>query len=293
MAQDFGVRVRSYRADNVPFGNDRFKEECRSCNQTITFSGVGAQHENGVAERGIQTIMQSARAMMMHTILSWPDQANLSLWPFAVDHAVYLWNHTPKHGQSMSPVEIFSGVKFADYSHLASLHVFGAPVYVLDPKLQDGKRIPKWSPRARRGQFLGRSPDHASFVGLVRNLDTGYVSPQYHVVYDDLFSTVPNAEAGSFLERVAPFGNSEWNTMLRSGVERYIFDEVDDDGFPIPLPQLADQWLTVRQRRARARLRRRRAARLRDPAPAAAVRVAVFLHRHDLRHGTGRTVQLF
>ena len=31
---------------------------------------------------------------------------------------------------------------------------------------------------------------HAETVALVRNLRTGYLSPQYHVVYDDAFETV-------------------------------------------------------------------------------------------------------
>ena len=37
---------------------------------------------------------------------------------------------------------------------------------------------------------------HSSTIGRILNLTTGFVSPQYHVVYDDLFSTVTNAESG-------------------------------------------------------------------------------------------------
>ena len=37
---------------------------------------------------------------------------------------------------------------------------------------------------------MGKSLDHASSVGLLRNLRTGYVSPQYHVLYDNYFETV-------------------------------------------------------------------------------------------------------
>ena len=40
------------------------------------------------------------------------------------------------------------------------------------------------------GQFLGRSDEHAGSVGLIRNLKTGTVSAQFHVVYDNHFSTV-------------------------------------------------------------------------------------------------------
>ena len=63
---------------------------------------------------------------------------------------------------------------------------------MLDPKLQDGKKIPKWHARARRGQFLGMSIAHSSTVGPIRNLRTQRVSPQFHVVYDELFETIAN-----------------------------------------------------------------------------------------------------
>ena len=41
------------------------------------------------------------------------------------------------------------------------------------------------------GIYVGRSPSHASNVGLILNPRTGHVSPQFHVVYDDDFTTVP------------------------------------------------------------------------------------------------------
>ena len=39
------------------------------------------------------------------------------------------------------------------------------------------------------GHFLGFSDDHSSLVKNVRNLSTGYISPQFHLVFDDLFET--------------------------------------------------------------------------------------------------------
>ena len=41
------------------------------------------------------------------------------------------------------------------------------------------------------GIYVGRSPFHAGSVALVLNPRTGHVSPQYHVVFDDDFTTVP------------------------------------------------------------------------------------------------------
>ena len=51
--------------------------------------------------------------------------------------------------------------------------------------------MPKWNAKARVGVYLGHSPAHAGSVALVLNPQTLHVSPQYHVVFDDDFSTVP------------------------------------------------------------------------------------------------------
>jgi hypothetical protein len=86
--------------------------------QFITFSGTGAHHQNGVAERAIQTVTCWARAMLLHLILMWPDKANIALWPFALDHAVYLWNNLTNDSTSLAPLEIFTRSRFPNYHHL-------------------------------------------------------------------------------------------------------------------------------------------------------------------------------
>jgi hypothetical protein len=51
--------------------------------------------------------------------------------------------------------------------------------------------ILKWEPRAQMGIYVGRLPSHASNVGLILNPCMGHVLPQFHVVYNDDFTTVP------------------------------------------------------------------------------------------------------
>jgi hypothetical protein len=51
-------------------------------------------------------------------------------------------------------------------------------------------------PRSNIRVYLGHSPFHAGSVALVYNPYTGHISPQYHVVFDDDFTTVPYMEAG-------------------------------------------------------------------------------------------------
>ena len=154
----------------------------------MTLSGVGAHHQNGIAERAIATVVSRARTMMLHAALHWPEMADTALWPMAMTYSAYLWNITPKQESGMSPLELFTGTKQL-HPILHNTHVWGCPAYVLDPALQDGKKLPKWKPRSRRGMFVGYSRNFAASVGEILNLTTKNISPQFHVVYDDWFTT--------------------------------------------------------------------------------------------------------
>ena len=92
----------------------------------------------------------------------------------------------------LSAIEIWRRSVFDPVSEtFSNFHVWGCPTYVLEPKLQKpGVKIPKWDPRSRRGVNMGVSEMHSTQVVLVLNLFAGSISPQYHVVFDDMFSTV-------------------------------------------------------------------------------------------------------
>jgi hypothetical protein len=61
---------------------------------------------------------------------------------------------------------------------------------VLDPKLLAGQKILRWQPRFRHDNFMGFSNLHSSEVPLVLNLNTGSITPQFHMVFDDHVTTV-------------------------------------------------------------------------------------------------------
>ena len=103
-------------------------------------------------------------------------------------HANDVANATPRKGDELTPLELFSGIQIAP--KLRHSLPFGCPTYVLDNALQSGQGAPKWKERARLGVYLGPSPNHARSVALVLNPRTGHVSPQFHVKFDDFFETV-------------------------------------------------------------------------------------------------------
>jgi GAG-pre-integrase domain len=152
-ADEFGISIKEYLSDNHPFRSQGFVQDCVNSGQKQTFSGVGAHHQNRV-ERTWQTLLWWTRAMMQHFILHWPQEARLELWPFALDYAVWIWNHFPDTTTRLSPIEVFTKATFPDHKHLQRTRVFGCPVFVLDPTLQDAKKLPKWQKRSWKGIFL-------------------------------------------------------------------------------------------------------------------------------------------
>lgn len=87
-----------------------------------------------------------------------------------------------------SPLQIFTGSTVSpNEKHFKP---FGAPVYVLDSRLQNGQKINKWGGRARIGIYLGKSPFHNQNVSLIMDKDSGYVSPQFHIKVDSGFYTM-------------------------------------------------------------------------------------------------------
>ena len=114
------------------------------------------------------------------------------LWPMAMDHAAWIYNQITKPDTGLSPLQHWTQSTFDDVgTTLGNLHVWGCPTYVLEPRLQKPRvKIPKWAPRSCQGHFMEFSWFHFVLVNLILNPHTRTISPQFHVVYDDLFSTV-------------------------------------------------------------------------------------------------------
>jgi hypothetical protein len=224
--------VRAIHTDNGVFYSQLFRSHCDDLRQKLTFSGVGAHHQNGVAENAIRTISNMARANLIHSSIRWPERSLIDLWPFAMSYAIWVHNRLSPQGYGLSPMELWSRTK-ALHSDLSRSYVFGCPVYVLDPALQDGKKIPKWDSRARQGIFVGFSHEHSSLVPLIFNPRTQRLSPQYHVIFDDAFSTVPSLY--SIEER-----DKRFEELFHTSRECFL-DPADADSVR---PPLDDEWLS-------------------------------------------------
>jgi hypothetical protein len=131
-----------------------------------------------------------ACTLLLHAKRILPEYISTIMWPFALKCAEDRLNNLVHCADGQKPYQTIASLDSTKIK-MSDFHTFGCPCYILDHRLQSGTgMIPKWKPRAGMGIYVCRSPAHASNVALILNPRTGHVSPQFHVVFDDEFTTV-------------------------------------------------------------------------------------------------------
>ena len=77
----------------------------------------------------------------------------------------------------------------------------------------------RWKPHSCQGKFVSFSPCHSLLVPLILNPQTGKISPQFHVMFDNWFTSV--ASIGG--EDV--FDPSQWQQLFTNNHYQYIFND--------------------------------------------------------------------
>ena len=65
-AAEHGVRILHYHCDNGRFADNAFKQACDNAHQQLTFCGLNAHFQNGIAKRSIRDLSESARKQLLH-----------------------------------------------------------------------------------------------------------------------------------------------------------------------------------------------------------------------------------
>jgi hypothetical protein len=161
--------------------------------------------------------------MMLHSAVHWPDVADATLWPMAVSYAIFLHNHVPDLSTGLCPSDVFTKSRWEQRKY-HDLHVWGCPVYALEKTIADGKKLHCWKPRSICCVNMGLSKKHASTVPLVLNPETGYITPQYHIVFDDWFATV-----ATNVDALPDFNRTHWARLFGNSKYHFPFDKDDTD----------------------------------------------------------------
>ena len=111
------------------------------------------------------------------------------IWPMALKAAEERPNTLSLDIDGTAPLSKWSENECQIF--VKDFYTWRCPVFVLDGRLQLAPNgVPKWEPRSRVGIYMGHSSCHADSVALVLNPTTGHVSSQFHVIFNDTFSTV-------------------------------------------------------------------------------------------------------
>ena len=172
-AENLGVRVQAYHADNDIFKAKKWVEECRQRKQDLTFAGVNAHHQNGIAERRIRELQETTKAMLVHATKKWPGVVTIHLWPYVIRMAYQSYNASllNSHTNKQSPNKIFDNS--AVDINPKHWKPFGCPTYVLTSELQGTTGIhPKWDARSVRKLDLAMCVSPSSNGSKMRSLWT-------------------------------------------------------------------------------------------------------------------------
>ena len=251
MCRDMGVVPQTFFSDSgTAFTSRAFEEHLQDYRQIIRFAGTSAHHSNNCAERAIRTVVSIARTMMLHAAMHWPEMADLSLWPMAVDYATFVFNHVPDTSTGMAPIDLFSGQRWPQ-RRLHDLHVWGAPGYLLAKRLGDAGKIPRFQSRSTRCVFLGISKKHASMIPLLLNPETRAITTPFNVVFDDWFATV-----GSDPKDLPDFRSPSWARLFGDSIYQHYgdgeLDAADDTEDHEDMTASEGQTLSSRERVADA-----------------------------------------
>jgi hypothetical protein len=158
-------------------------------------------------------LTERAITSLLHAMNRWPSAVNIHLWPY-MPFDSRMTSTMQLHPQSRlaKPLSRESFSSTPVRPQILNYHPPLCPVYVLHIGLHGGgKRPNKWVRRSRIAIYLGSSPRHARSVAIVLSLTTGYVSPQFHLKFDDFLETVQDVKS------LPP---SKWQILARFGTTK-------------------------------------------------------------------------
>lgn len=140
--RSLNLKVKAIRTDNgSEFVNRNFENFCADMGIKHEKTNIYTPQQNGVAERLNRTVIDGARTILYESGL------DKSFWPEAILSFVHVWNRLCHHGQTKTPIELYTGSK----PSVRHLKKFGSVVFVGIPS----QLRQKLDPKARKGIMVG------------------------------------------------------------------------------------------------------------------------------------------
>ncbi len=128
-AAKHSVRIQHYHCNNGHFHDKAFKQACHDARQQLTFCGINAHFQNGIAKRSIRDLSKSAHKQLLHACARWPQAVYFALWPYALRNAALLHNSLPVLEDGTLRLELFSSIRVG--CNMKHVHTFGCPMFAL------------------------------------------------------------------------------------------------------------------------------------------------------------------
>jgi hypothetical protein len=116
----------------------------------------------------------------------------------------------------------------------------GLPFTSYKNSFKMGDSYPKWKVRSWQGVYVGHSTCHASNVPLIYNYQTTHVSPQYHLIFDEDFTSITdpgNAKSEELMKSL--YESTSWihSSNFPDFNDEYYFDSFWMDPPLAPKPE--------------------------------------------------------
>ena len=109
-AAEHGVKVMHDRGDNMRYNEEAFTENCKEQNQVLDLCGVGAHHQNGIAEAKNKTPAYGARTILLHAKRMRSKVMKPLLWLYSVLSTAKRNTELALDNNSDAHLELFTGI---------------------------------------------------------------------------------------------------------------------------------------------------------------------------------------
>jgi hypothetical protein len=139
-AAKHGVTIKHYHCNNGQFADNALQQACQQNKQQLTFCGVNAHFQNGIAKCAIRDLLESAQKQLLHARQQWPAAVHTALWPYALRNAALMHNILPTLEDGSSRLELFSSIQVG--SKMAHNHTLPAQSSHCKTNLQLATQFP-------------------------------------------------------------------------------------------------------------------------------------------------------
>jgi hypothetical protein len=221
------------RCDNAGENKKELSELCVQRGIQIEFTAPNTPQQNGVAERAFAVILDGALSSMIGAKLTTAYQG--FLWAEAVYAQTKIRNMIPMTGESVSPIELFTG-ETPNYGNLIQWGRVGF-VTVRD------KYIKKLENRAMKCVFVGYADDHSQHTYRFFNPKTRQIIMSRDVTWADWhglstathdLSKIYNETKETIIERLKE--SEDEQEQQGSSQPTEIADYDDDEDLPVLIP---------------------------------------------------------